>query len=225
MAMNRLQQLGPTAKTWFLPAPSSLRLISLGFDQLLADFLWLQFIQYIGDTTNRLIDKSRLAAPMLDAITTLDPHFVRAYFFVATVIGGDQHDPQLADRLLNRGIQANSNDWYIPFIAGVNQYLFAHDELPAAKYYQMAAKFPDAPSWLSGQAVILKAHIPSFIKSINVWQKVFDSAEDPNVKQRARDELCALWVHVRDHAPPKSSVRIRAEQELERLGVEIFRQR
>ena len=223
-AVAKLQTASPASKNWLLPSVTSLRLISLGFDQLLADCLWLQFIQYLGDSDNKIDDKSSQAAAMLDAITMLDPHFGRAYFFIAAIVGGEQHDAQTADKLLQRGIHANSNDWYIPFIAGVNQYLFAHNETQAAKYYRMSAKFPGAPDWLSRQAQILEAKIPSSVKSINVWQKIFDSAQQPEVKQRAREELCALWVHVRESAPPKSLVRLRANQELEKLGIQIFRE-
>lgn len=221
-AVLKLASAAPAAQMWFLPSVSSLRLISLGFDQLLADVMWLQFIQYVGYNDPAKSERGNQAGAMLDIITTLDPHFERAYFFTATVVGGEEHDPQTADKLLQRGIDNNANDWYIPFIAGVNQYLFAHNETQAAKYYRMSAKFPDAPPWLAGQAQILEAHIPSHIKAINVWQKIFDSAKDGAVKQRAREELCALWVHVRNHAPPNSQVRNRAEQELAKLGVNLF---
>jgi hypothetical protein len=223
LASLKLTDAGSVSRTWFVPSVTSLRLISLGFDQLLADVMWLQFIQYVGDNVACKADDGSRASAMLDVVTTLDPHFEKAYFFIATVVGGEEHDPQGADKLLQRGIDNNANNWYIPFIAGINQYLFAHNETQAAKYYRMSAKFPDAPPWLAGQATILEAHIPSNIKAINVWQKILDSAKDSAVRQRAREELCVLWVHVRDHAPPDSVVRNRAEQELTKLGVNLFR--
>jgi hypothetical protein len=222
-ALARIDKSPSKPAIMLLPSPDSLKLLSLGFDELVADCLWLQFIQYIGGRENAGRDKAEVAAQMLNEITGLDPHFSQAYFFIASVIGGEQHDPTGADRLLQRGITANPDNWYIPFIAGVNQYLFAHDEIEAAKYYRVASKFPSAPAWLAGQVQILEAKIPSTIKTIHVWQKISDSSTEPAVKQRARFELCALWVHVRDHAPPGSLVRKRADAELESLGVNIFR--
>jgi hypothetical protein len=208
-----------------LPSPGALKLISLGFDQLVADCLWLQFIQYIGGKENSLKVRPDVAALMLDDITALDPHFSQAYFFIATVVGGDLHEPAVADKLIQRGIAANPDNWYIPFMAGVNKYLFSHDEVGAAKYYKVASKFPSAPSWLAGQAQILAAQIPSTIKSIRLWQNIFDSSSEFAVRQRARFELCALWAHVRARAPSGSLLRKRADDELDALGVNIFRQK
>ncbi len=222
-ALVRLGKNAPEPALLLLPSTSSLKLLSLGFDGLVADCLWLQFIQYIGTRETADQKYASNAALMLDEITGLDPHFAQAYFFIASVIGGEQHDPAGADRLLQRGIAANPDNWYIPFIAGVNQYLFAHDEIGAASYYRVASKFPEAPAWLPGQVQILEARIPSAIKSIHVWQKISESSSEPAVKQRARNELCSLWVHVRDHAPAGSMIRKRADAELEALGVTIFR--
>jgi hypothetical protein len=222
-AITRIGKGASAPGALFVPSTNSLKLLSLGYDELVADCLWLQFIQYIGDKENRGNGRSDVAALMLDEITGLDPHFSQAYFFIASIIGGEQHDPDRADTLLQRGITANPDNWYIPFIAGVNKYLFAHDEIGAARYYRVASKFPSAPTWLSGQVQILESKIPSTVKSINVWQKISESSSEPAVKQRARFELCSLWVHVRNHAPPGSLVRKRAEAELEALGVNIFR--
>jgi hypothetical protein len=222
-ALARFDKTANDPEVVLLPSPNSIKLLSLGFDELVADCLWLQFIQYIGARENSGKERWDVAAQMLTEITGLDPHFSQAYFFIASVIGGELHDPIGADRLLQRGIAANPDNWYIPFVAGVNQYLFAHDEIEAAKYYRVASKFPSAPAWLAGQVQILEAKIPSTIKSIHVWQKISDSSSEPAVKQRARFELCALWVYVRDHALPGSLVRKRADSQLEALGVNIFR--
>ncbi len=127
----------------------------MGYDQVLADCYWLSFIQYIGDSEGRSYDRYALAEQYIDLITELDPKLVQAYWFAAFVIGSDANQPQVAARIIDRGIQSNPNNWTLPFIAGINQYLYAHDDVAAAKYYKMAARFPDAPKWLSRQAEIL----------------------------------------------------------------------
>jgi hypothetical protein len=202
---------------WLIPRPDWLRLISLGFDDLAADLLWLQLVQYAGDSAARAKDNGCLTEDMVESILAADPHFIQAYWFAAFLIGGDQNQPAVADRILRKGIEVNSNNWYLPFIAGLNEYLYAHDEQAAAHYYRMAARFPQAPNWLERQAKILEARIPSEVKNANVWQTVYDSATSAEVKQRARDNLRRIWIRIWKVAPTKS-IRERAAQKLNELG-------
>lgn len=202
------------------PNAQTLKLLSLGYDQLIADIYWLGFIQYVGDGTARQKDKAAMAYRYLDVITELDPHFMQAYWYAAFVIGGEQKTPGLAAQLLDRGLQANTDTWYMPFIAGVNQYLYAKNELAAAKYYRMAAKYEGAPTWLERQASILEARIPSTIKEINIWTNIYESAEEPRVREHAKERLINLWVMTHKNAPT-DEIKSRAKNALLGLGVDI----
>lgn len=201
--------------------PRILRASCFGFDQLVADLFWLSFIQ-VSATGSALpnSDKSLVAFRYLDLITFLDPLFVQPYWFAAFTVGSEMKRPDLAKKLIDRGIQANQNNWYLPYIAGINQYLFAHNEIEAAKYYRMAAKFPDAPKWLGRQALILEAKIPSQIKEINTWDTIYRTSDDPLVKQRAREHLAASWMKV-FKLSPSEEIRKRARTALSELGVEV----
>ena len=203
-----------------VPSYSSVRLVSFGFDKLLADLYWLSFISYYGDGVARQKDHYMLADKYLDLITSLDPQFVQPYWFVAFTVGSDQKNPARADELLKRGIDANQNNWYIPYIAGFNQYMFAKNELKAAKYYRMASKFPDAPDWLGRQAKILEAKIPSTIKEINIWNNVYSSVKEVGLKERAREKLLRLWIQVYKRAPSEK-IRQKALKNLNELGLDI----
>jgi len=150
----------------------------------------------------------------------LDPHFVQSYWFAAFIVGQERRDPKKAAELIQRGIAANQDNWYIPFIAGINQYLFAGNELAASKYYRMASKYPDAPPWLGRQAEILQAKIPSSIKEINTWHIIYQSNPSPIVKERAKHKLIELWVKVYKSAPP-GAAKDRAKGELAKFGVEM----
>ncbi len=153
-------------------------------------------------------------------ITGLDPYFVNAYSFAAFTVGAEQKRPKRAAELIERGINANQNDWYLPFIAGINQFLFAGNESAAAKYFRMAAKYPDSPVWLSRQAEILELKIPSRIKEINVWSNVYSTDPDSRVKEMARQKLIELWGQVIASRPPPK-IKARAVAALKDLGVDI----
>jgi len=194
--------------------------ITLGYDQLLADFAWLAFIQVIGESRVRTNQDILIINDYLDLITKLDPSFIQPYWFAAFTLGGDYHRPWMAQRLIDRGLAAHQENWYLPYIAGINQYLFAHKEVEAAKYYRMAAKFPDAPPWLMRQAEILEAKIPSLVKEVNTWDTIYRTSNDPLVKERAEQKLAATWMRV-FKLSPSEEIRKRARKALAELGVEV----
>ncbi|MCA9800768.1 MAG: hypothetical protein KC777_02220 [Cyanobacteria bacterium HKST-UBA02] len=200
----------------------SVKMVSLGFDQLLADCYWLAFIGYVGDSRARDKDHYAQADRYLDLVTGLDPRFLNAYWFAAFTVGGDQGRPRRAAELIERGIEADPDNWYLPFIAGFNQYMFARDHLAAARYYEMAAKFPGAPDWLVRQAEILRANIPALVKEINVLTNVYESAQDQRLKELTRERLIKLWMKVYKSSPEHGPMRERVHQELLKLGVDIY---
>ncbi len=203
-----------------VPSPQTMKLVSLGYDQLLADVFWLAYVGYLGNSEARAKDHYALCDRYLDLITYLDPQFVQPYWFVAFTVGGDQARPERARELIDRGIEANPDNWHIPFIAGINQYLFAHDEAAAARYYRVASKFPGAPSWVESQSTIIETRAPRLVKEANSWLSIYQTAEEPRVKERARETCIYLWVQVFKIAPT-DLFREKARETLNLLGVDI----
>ncbi len=208
------------AQSTFFQYASWVPYCSLGFDQLLADIAWLAFVQVIGESRVPTKQDILIAYDYLDLITKLDPHFIKPYWFAAFTLGGDFHRPWMAQRLIDRGLAKQQDNWYLPYIAGINQYLFAHKETEAARYYRMAAKFPDAPKWLGRQAEILQAKIPSLVKEVNTWDTIYRNSTDPLVKERAKERLAATWMRV-FKVSPSEEIRRKARKALTELDVEV----
>lgn len=215
-----LKRLHDRAGNSFVPSAQAVSLVALGYDQLVADFYWLAFVSYVGDSAARAEDHYRLADKYLDLVTGLDPRFTQPYWFCAFTVGSDQNRPLRANEILERGIRANQNNWYLPYIAGINLYLFAHDEVGASKYYQAASKFPDAPKWLARQSEILAARIPSSIKEINTWDAIYRTEKAPLIRTRAKERLIHLWSRVYTQSPT-GEIRGRAKLALAELGVRL----
>ncbi len=197
------REIKPTGQ--ILPNPQILHLLALGYDQIVADCFWLSFIQYYGDTEARLADKYDHCYDYLHVITTLDPHFLQAYWFAAFAVGAEQKRPDLAAKIISAGINANQNDWSLPYIAAINQFINAKDDKEAAKYYRLAAKFPGAPNWVSRQAQILDAHLPRLFKEIRTWTTVYESNPNGLVRSTAQTKLINLWRFVYAHTPDANS--------------------
>lgn len=186
-----------------LPSAESARLFSLGYDRFLADMYWLAFIQYCGDTRPRGI-QYQSTYDYLNLITELDPYFDKAYWFGCWAIGYWQRRPDLANKLIQRGITYNPTDWYMPYMAGVNQYLFAKDYKAAAKYYRQAAKLPDAPAYLDKQATILESPIPEIAKQLQTLTHLYKTAPEGNLKSQAHTQLAGLLYRMYKEAPTET---------------------
>jgi len=202
-----------------IPDAKYLKMFSLGNEQLLADCYWLAFIQYVGDVKAREQDHYSQAYDYLDSITELDPRFTQPYWFAAFVLGAEMKRPDLAAKLIERGLQANQDSWYMPFIAAVNQFLFAHDDVKAAKYYRQAAKYPGAPNWLERQAELINIGMPTLYRQINTLELVYGSSSDPGVKEAVRKQLIPLLVTAYKLAP-EGKAKARITNDLRLLGVE-----
>ncbi len=211
---------GTAGSAPLIPSPAAVKALSLGYDQLLADIWWLAFIQYFGDYKARLRDHNRFAYAYLDLITQLDPKFIQAYWFTAFSVGSEARRPDQADRIIRRGMRANQDNWYLPFIAGANQYLFAHNDAAAARYYRQAARYPGAPAWLSREADILQARLPTLLKEIKTWDNIYCSTGDKLVKREAARRLVELWTTVYKTVPSPAAKK-RAVSELKAFGVDI----
>lgn len=215
-----LHRQSPPLSASRVPEARLVSLVGLGYDQLLADVFWLRYISYVGDGAARVSDHYQDCYDYLNLITALDPNFTQAYWFCAFSVGADQGRPDLARKILDSGIAENPDNWYLPYIAGLNEYLYAHNEVAASRYYRMAAKFPNAPHWLERQAQTLEMKIPSIIKEIRTWEVVYRSNEAPQVRARAKDSLIKLWLKV-FHTTTVKQIKEQARRALTDLDYEL----
>ena len=90
---------------------------ALGFDKLVADVYWIRAVIYYGGQRH---DRSSgdanydLLYPLLDLVTSLDPHFIVAYRFGAIFLDGPTRGPgrpDLAIHCCRRGIENDSGRW------------------------------------------------------------------------------------------------------------------
>src|SRR5947208_2581053 len=81
----------------------SLRLMALGYRNVVADYYWLRAISHFGTTQMHAVHYPNLE-PLLRRITALDPYFAEAYFFAGTALTVKGMDPHASIELLTRGI-------------------------------------------------------------------------------------------------------------------------
>jgi tetratricopeptide (TPR) repeat protein len=129
-----------------LPRGEYLKPALLGYQHLGADLLWLRMIQVLGKRKNTAGDYEWLYHA-LDVITDLDPQYDYAYQVGGLVLAWDRVD--LANKLLEKGLEPNAHIWQIPFYLGMNHFMYTHDYGRAAEYIGRASRTPGLPGELA----------------------------------------------------------------------------
>lgn len=189
-----------TPVLWLQDAPL-MRTLSLGFDSLVADLYWIRAVVYFG--RQRLSDQGDknydLLFPYLDFVTTLDPRFRTAYRFGAIFLSepppGGPNRPDLAIRLLERGMQASPLSWEYPHDIAFVYHWTHRDYRQAAWWMQRASEVPDAPIWLRSSAATMLERGNDRASARDLWVQLRDSGEEAWLKQTAQlriDQLDAM---------------------------------
>ena len=84
------------------------KLPALGYNNLIADWTFLNFLQYFGDDPAREKTNYELLDDYFDVITTFDPLWLDMYPFLSTSVSFYQAKPDISDRLMERGTKAFS---------------------------------------------------------------------------------------------------------------------
>jgi hypothetical protein len=147
-----------------LPPPSMLKSAALGFQDVVADGLWLAVIQefakfYIEEGRS---DRATLRAfvEIIDSITLIDPDWRTVYVnggsILRTVGAFD------ASTMLNlRGVEQFPDDWYFPFQVAMNYWESGNKSRAAEFMIEAAARSvasPKAPAHLSALAATMLQH-------------------------------------------------------------------
>lgn len=183
---------------------STIKMLTFGFDNLLSDIAWLQFIQYYGENNIIKLSGSKdydfsYSYKYIDVVTALDPEFAYAYWFGAFAIADEMEKPDLAIDLINKGIKNNPKNWWLPYTAAVLQLMYKNNFVEAEKYID--------------KAYILK---PDDNK-IKVLKEVLHS------KAQKQEKTKLIWVEIyKDAARQGDTITMeRAKRKLEQLGYTI----
>ncbi len=181
----------------YVTSPAVLTRLVLSYDALAADVYWIRTLQYYGST--RLAGSGDrgydLLYPLLDLTTSLDPAFSIAYRFGALFLSEDPPGgagrPDLAVRLLEKGMAANPTRWEYPYDIGFVHYRLG-DYPRAADWFRRAADVPGAASWLAPLAAVTLAAGGDVESARFMWQKMLESTDESWIRGVAQHRLQQL---------------------------------
>ncbi len=172
---------------------------------LAADLYWIRAVQYFGGRTQQIRASQPDGAssvsfdqlyPLLDITTTLDPLFNIAYRFGAIFLSAPKPKgpgrPDLAVKLLEKGVQASPQKWQYYEDIGFVYYWDVHDYLKASDAFRRGADLPGAPWWVRSMAATMLARGGDRSTSRLLWRQLYDTANNEYAREAARIKLMQL---------------------------------
>ena len=146
--LTKIKPSRPYRDSLYLPRGEYVKFLSLGYDMVVADILWLRAIQafgghYLGDRNYEGIIN------LFDVITDLNPYFIDAYLFGNTVIGEEAGQKEKGLVLINKGISKTLRRSYrLGYWGGYDATWNIRNYKLAKYYFRMALKCPDCPDYV-----------------------------------------------------------------------------
>jgi tetratricopeptide (TPR) repeat protein len=174
--------------------------LSLEYAPLMAAMYWTRVVQYFGEKHRLHQTNLDLLWPLLDITTTLDPHLMPAYRFGSMFLSDSpprgEGRPDLAVKLLERGIKANPDQWRLYQDLGNVYYFDAKDYSKASQAFAEGSKNPGAFLWMKVMAAKIAGEGESPETSYFLWLQVYQTTTDAQVKKNAEEHLKLMKVQL-----------------------------
>ncbi len=193
LGLNAIELPKPLDLHETMPSEAALKLTSLGYSNLVADYYWLRAISHFGAKEMHAHAYPNLE-PLIRRILALDPYFASAYKLAGTALTVRGQNFSASTELLKQGMQYRPNVWQIPFYLGFNAYHFEGDFQTAARAMSHAATLPGAPPVTGLLAARLAAEAGEPEIGLELIDTMLDTLDDEKLRvvYRERRKLLEL---------------------------------
>ncbi len=183
---------------------------AFGFDNLLADFTFLNFLQYFGDVPARAKTDFTLSPDYFEVILGRDPYFLSAYTFLSTSSALYAGLPERSVAIARQGLSSLKpnvppGSYFAWRQLGIDELLFLGDAQAARKSFETAASWArqssvpgsDRVAAQSEKTAAFLAHNPdSKTAQVAAWAMVLTSASDRRTHDTAILKIKSLGGNV-----------------------------
>ncbi len=189
----------------------------LGFNNMMANFMFLQFLQYFGDDVSRNTFQTgySLSPRYFENIIDRDPRFFSSYLYISSSVSMFAGSPSEAIAIYTKGLRSLSPDkqasaYVVWRYKAIDQILFLGDAKGARESYLQAAAWAE-------QAKLTGKELETTLFAAQASRQ---SAEWLATDRDLSKAQIAAWSMVLRNAVDKKTVQIVA-QELDKLGMKI----
>jgi len=172
------------------------RFLALEFRSVAADYLFVRVTQFYGGEM-----QNRRELPQggwlwlysnLQVVTDLDPYFEDPYYFGNAVLTWNTGMFNQANKLLQKGTDARTWDWQLPFFIGFNKFYFLNESKGGADYLLIAAKRPGASPYLPALAARLYNSAGRTENAIAFLLTFWENERDARIRKNYEIRIDAL---------------------------------
>ncbi len=199
--------------------PHVIKFMAFEFKSIAADLHYVRASQFYGGRVDRLDKATRddwtWLYTNLWLSTELDPYFQDPYYFGNAFLTWDAGLYVQANKLLQKGMDARTWDWTLPFFIGFNKFYFLNESKEAADYLIKAYERPGAIPYLPNLAARLYQREgrteAALAFLINFWdnerdqklKKVYEIRIDAFRKILSLEKAAALYKEMNGKLPEK----------------------
>jgi len=189
-----------------------------GFNNMIANFTFLQFLQYFGDDVARNDFQTgySLSPRYFENIITRDPRFVSTYLYLSSSVSMFAGVPEQAIAIYGKGAESLNPDiqpesYVVWRYKATDQLLFMGDVQGARTSYLMAAEWSERAARTGKKLIDDPKQVAESSRQSALWL-----SEDRDLSKAQ----IAAWSMVLKNAVDKKTIEIVAKQ-LDRLGMKI----
>lgn len=192
---------------YYVPPPAWLPVLSLGFDEALADLIWVRTLLYFGDELQHRGDVEH-AFDYADAILALDPDFRRVYRWVGMAamyrpVEVTEDDIRRGIAYLERGARRFPMDGKLAWDLGASLVYELGSRLPPGdekdrlkreglEHMQAAARLGAGPPWLVLANASQLERLGQREQAIRHLVEMYDAVQDDDTRAEIATRLEAL---------------------------------
>jgi hypothetical protein len=180
----------------YFPSGTFLVESSLGFREVMADWLWFRFIQYYGAFKQGHNDLRYLDL-MVRSINRLDPRFTEAYRLASFIYWSDFNQIPKALDILRRGILHNPDNASLRFQVGFMHYVLDHDYERAGLWFEKAGECSDATDREGRFAAFARYKAGDDRVSLALWKDLLETSASPQMQDLAVKMIEKLELQIR----------------------------
>ncbi|HEY9624058.1 MAG TPA: hypothetical protein V6C78_27110 [Crinalium sp.] len=182
------------------------RIPTFGFDNVLADWTFLNFLQYFGDEPARKATDYTLSPDFFKVIINHNPYFLATYTFLSTSTALYAGLPEQSIAIMNKGLESLTpttppGSYFVWRNKGIDELLFLGDSQAARRSFESAADWASRSPLPGSEQVaefsrqtanFLAKNPDSKIAQVSAWAMVLENAPDNRTRRTAANRIRAL---------------------------------